>query len=454
MLFLLFAEARGAGAAVASDLPRQLQRRGAARRRRAAGSPRGLWDALRAIARLAHAGCRAGDLRVTPFNGRLFAPARTPLAERRDLDDEAARRALVALSTRPSRRRRRARTHRLPRPRRRATRRGLRNAARLRAAPSNRRHGARVSLLDRLRRPQGDRHVLHAAADRRLPGPPHARPAGARRDARSDPRSCASSIRRWAAARFSSPRAGISRARTRRRSSEPAAATRATSATPSAPASGERSPSAACTASISTRWRCSSRGCRCGSATLAADRPLSFLDHRLQVGDSLLGAWLRARCGARRRAARRRGPDDPLPLFDDEAVAHALREALPIRFSLEATPNDTLEQVRAKERALAQARPARYAALSRWKRIADLWCAGVVRGGRRARLPPSAFGALSDAVAAGPSALPSRTSRRAISTRPTRSATTRRLFHWELEFPEVFFDRRRRAACRTPASTR
>ena len=27
-------------------------------------------------------------------------------------------------------------------------------------------------------------------------------------------------------------------------------------------------------------------------ATLAADRPLSFLDHRLQVGDSLLGAWL------------------------------------------------------------------------------------------------------------------------------------------------------------------
>src|SRR5213075_1495416 len=27
-------------------------------------------------------------------------------------------------------------------------------------------------------------------------------------------------------------------------------------------------------------------------ATLAADRPLSFLDHRLQVGDSLLGTWL------------------------------------------------------------------------------------------------------------------------------------------------------------------
>src|SRR5206468_4700741 len=65
-------------------------------------SPRapGSWEALRAIGRLAHAGCRAGDLRVTPFNGRLFSPARTPLAERRDLDDAAARSAILALSTR------------------------------------------------------------------------------------------------------------------------------------------------------------------------------------------------------------------------------------------------------------------------------------------------------------------------------------------------------------------
>src|SRR5262249_49968320 len=62
----------------------------------------GLWDALRAIGRLAHAGCHAGDLRVTPFNGRLFSPSRTPLAERRDLDDRAASHAIVALSTRPA----------------------------------------------------------------------------------------------------------------------------------------------------------------------------------------------------------------------------------------------------------------------------------------------------------------------------------------------------------------
>ena len=99
-----------------------------------AGHAPGLWDALRAIARLAHGGCRAGDLRVTPFNGRLFAPARTPLAERRDLDDEAARRAILALSTRIAGDRAGRAAHRVPRPGRRATGRGVRNSARLCAA--------------------------------------------------------------------------------------------------------------------------------------------------------------------------------------------------------------------------------------------------------------------------------------------------------------------------------
>jgi hypothetical protein len=48
---------------------------------------RGLWQAVQAISRLAHAGCHAGELRVTAFNGRLFSPSqadafdRTPIAD-------------------------------------------------------------------------------------------------------------------------------------------------------------------------------------------------------------------------------------------------------------------------------------------------------------------------------------------------------------------------------------
>src|SRR5262245_9748176 len=102
VLFLLFAEAR---ALVPLWHPVYRESYSIESLRDAAertpGAP-GLWDGLRAIARLAHAGCRAGDLRVTPFNGRLFSPAHTPLADRDDLDDRAASRAVLALSTRPA----------------------------------------------------------------------------------------------------------------------------------------------------------------------------------------------------------------------------------------------------------------------------------------------------------------------------------------------------------------
>jgi hypothetical protein len=167
-------------------------------------------------------------------------------------------------------------------------------------------------------------------------------------------------------------------------------------------------------------------------ATLAIDRPLSFLDHRLQVGDSLLGAWL---------ANLRRPPEKTrrlaLPLFGDEEVTGALRAALPVRFSLESIPNDTLDQVRAKERAFATL-TARGAWLSRWKRVADVWCAAWFRTGDAP--PPSAFGALSDAILKGRGALPAASAGRYLEA-VDEVAAAHRFFHWELEFPEVFFDR-------------
>ena len=45
-----------------------------------------MWDALRAMTRLAHAGCRE-QLKVTVYNGRLFSSCRTPLAALHGLDD-------------------------------------------------------------------------------------------------------------------------------------------------------------------------------------------------------------------------------------------------------------------------------------------------------------------------------------------------------------------------------
>ena len=86
--------------------------------------------------------------------------------------------------------------------------------------------------------------------------------------------------------------------------------------------------------------------------TLAADRPLTFLDHHLQAGDSLLGAWLA--CLRHAPATHRREPE-----CRAAAVRHAgvwrgaarqrCRSASRWRLPA-ATP---LEQVREKERLLA-----------------------------------------------------------------------------------------------------
>ena len=50
--------------------------------------------------RLAHSGCRVRGLHVTAYNGRLFAPEHAPLAEHASLDEETTRRVVVAVSTR------------------------------------------------------------------------------------------------------------------------------------------------------------------------------------------------------------------------------------------------------------------------------------------------------------------------------------------------------------------
>jgi hypothetical protein len=167
-------------------------------------------------------------------------------------------------------------------------------------------------------------------------------------------------------------------------------------------------------------------------SALAADRPLSFLDHHLVTGDSLLGAWL----SGLRRPPVQRAATAPLPLFDGIPAAAAVRDALPIRFSLALEPNDTPQQVRAKERALAaMSRPD--TALSRWKRIADLWCAHWFAGPEG--IPAALFPTLADEILTGGCALPAPLAARCLQAADD-AAARRRFFHWELEFPEVFFD--------------
>ena len=109
-------------------------------------------------------------------------------------------------------------------------------------------------------------------------------------------------------------------------------------------------------------------------ATLAADRPLTFLDHRLRTGNSLVGAapWDILRQPA--PGQRGRPKYSPRPLFADEDLDRDIGAAVSVRRTLALGPGDTLEQVRAKERALSGLEQDD-SALGRWKRVADAWCA-------------------------------------------------------------------------------
>ena len=438
ILFLLFAEARALvplwHPVYRESYSLEAMRDEAERSVRTAG----LWDALRAIARLAHDGCRAGDLRVTAFNGRLFAPARTPLADRRDLDEGAAQRAVVALSTRPA----------------------ADGAGRERIAYRDlgvEQLGAVYeTLLDYepaidagtvtlrtgsgVRKATGTFYTPQPLAEylvRRTLAPlVRGRSATEILQLRIVDPAMGSGAFLVAACRYlavayeaalirdggchASDVDEAQRAMIRRTIAERCLY------------GVDLNPMAVQLARLSL-WL----------ATLAADRPLSFLDHRLQSGDSLLGTWVAhlRQPPAPRRAARQAEREPfrrALPLFAEDAVATALRDALPIRFSLESTPNDTVDQVRGKERALSALTSAD-SALSRWKLVAHLWCAPWFAEADADAPLAVAFGPLSDAALTGRGTLPVKTAQRFLAA-ATALAESRRLFHWELEFPEAFFD--------------
>ena len=393
---------------------------------------RGLWDTLRAIARLAHAGCRAGDLHVTPFNGRLFAPGRTPLAERRDLDDEAARRALVALSTRPSADgggRERIAYRDLG-----VEQLGAVYETLLDYQPQITRDGVSLTAGAGVRKSTGTFYTPQPVADylvRRTlsplvqDAPPHRILELRIVDPAMGSGAFLVAACRYLAQAYESALIRDGGCQAGDIGDDERAAIRRTIA-------GrclygvDINPMAVQLARLSL-WL----------ATLSADRPLTFLDHRLQSGDSLLGAWLDClrRTPAHTRSMRR---DNATGELFDRAVLHgALAEALPMRFSVESIPGDTIAHVREKEAALSKLRrPDR--ALSRWRQVADVWCACWFTSGS-GHVPPEAFRTLSDFILSGSSALPAKLAQRYLEI-AAEAAAAHRFFHWELEFPEVFFD--------------
>ena len=176
--------------------------------------------------------------------------------------------------------------------------------------------------------------------------------------------------------------------------------------------------------------------------TAAKDRPLSFLDHHLRSGNALVGSWLAEIAAGQDPASRRKraqsaqhaGKDAgqlTLELFD-EHFRETARGALDAITAIEHNPGETITDVKAQEsayetlrqrftekyRALANLGAALYYNLnvssSLWRPLADYLL------GRLEQPPTPQF----DTWRAAAHAL----------------AQTKGFFHWELEFPNIFFD--------------
>jgi Eco57I restriction-modification methylase len=398
------------------------------------GTARGLWETLQAIARLAHQGCRAGTLVVPAFNGRLFSPSRAPMAESCAMSDDLARGALLALSTT------------------RVEKKDGRVRIDYRDLGVEQLGAVYESVLDYVPAcnggPKGPGVHLIKAGDRRKASGSFYTPQSitdylVRRTLH--PLAATASPAEILRLRVVDPAMGsaaflVSACRYLAHAYEHALV-RDSECLPEEIDENDRAcfrrhiaqqclygvdlnPAAVQLARLSL-WL----------ATLAADKPLTFLDHHLVPGDSLLGVSLvdiarrpppRAGCSRARRV--------DTPLFDDRDLEPSLAHLVSERRWLADTPDDKLDVVREKERRLEQLRRA-----DQWKRLADLWCACWMWPDRLTAPEAAVFSSLSDFIATGQSALP-KPAVDGLLARAKTIAETRRFFHWMLEFPELYFD--------------
>ena len=167
--------------------------------------------------------------------------------------------------------------------------------------------------------------------------------------------------------------------------------------------------------------------------TVAKGEPLSFLDHHIRCGNSLIGAKIEnlSNLPELKKSRRKSGTSEtqteiPMEFPFTDRVATAIGHYLLI----EETESRTADQIHAKERELDIAQQM----LRFHKGVANLWTS-VYFGNDVSR--PTYHQALNALRSQDTDILENLPSYQ----RAQEIATERRFFHWEIEFPEVFRDR-------------
>lgn len=169
---------------------------------------------------------------------------------------------------------------------------------------------------------------------------------------------------------------------------------------------------------------------------IASDQPLNFLDHHLRCGNSLIGARLDQLGSLPEKKAKRGAAAKQIGFTFGPDFKRAVAETIGVIRAIELEASGDVKKVKDKERRWAAEILPR---LAPYKRVADLWTGTFfgeeldeetyVDKAREILKPP----------ARAKTGRPARAQARRTEDSPLFQPHPRRFFHWELEFPDVFF---------------
>ena len=161
--------------------------------------------------------------------------------------------------------------------------------------------------------------------------------------------------------------------------------------------------------------------------TVSADKPLSFLDHHLRHGDSLVGARLSDLVTL--PSGKKSAESPQATLIDESQLTTDLNLAVGGMLAIERATSDTLDDIHLKEQIFGELRDH----IGKWRNLADVWVSSYFGNG----MSPQEYGDVARHLQG------KQTTATAEQLRPFLDHSAVRdndYFHWELEFPEVFFD--------------
>ncbi|MBL7208763.1 MAG: N-6 DNA methylase [Dehalococcoidia bacterium] len=168
-------------------------------------------------------------------------------------------------------------------------------------------------------------------------------------------------------------------------------------------------------------------------STVALDKPLSFLDHHLRCGNSLIGARLDdlgqlPGFGKKKLVKAVPASQSLLEYYFHQNVATAVDNY----FRIAEIPSDGLPDIQEKEKLYGIAQHI----LRRYQEVAHIWTSTYFGNESEPQDYDNLLTSIRDTEADW-----AEWQKQAWFASGVKTGQERRLFHWELEFPEVFFDR-------------